>query len=72
MDVKTREYKELRDWNPGILGSTPKAMKIYQMKQKQADKREEEIANLQVLIAPACMCTTLRMHVHVHHPLRML
>jgi len=47
MDVKTREYKELRDWNPGILGSTPKAMKIYQMKQKQADKREEEIASLQ-------------------------
>ena len=72
MDVKTREYKELRDWNPGILGSTPKAMKIYQMKQKQADKREEEIASLQVLIALAFTLTltfTRHSSLVTRHPL---
>ncbi len=42
----TRDIKELRDFSPATLGSTPKAMKIYKMKQKQADKLEEEAAAL--------------------------
>ena len=45
---KEREIKDLRDFNPGMLGSTPKAMKIYKMKQKQAEKLEEELKNLEI------------------------
>ena len=35
VETKQREIKELRDFNPATLGSTPKAMKIAKMKQKQ-------------------------------------
>lgn len=47
LESKMREIKELRDFNPATLGSTPKAMKIVKMKQKQADKIEEEMNTLQ-------------------------
>ena len=46
VESKSREIKELRDFNPATLGSTPKAMKIVKMKQKQADKLEEELSHL--------------------------
>ena len=46
MEAKQRDIKELRDFNPATLGSTPKAMKIVKMKQKQADKLEEEMRAL--------------------------
>ena len=46
LEQKQREIKELRDFNPATLGSTPKAMKIVKMKQKQADKLEEEMESL--------------------------
>jgi len=48
MEAKQREIKELRDFNPATLGSTPKAMKIVKMKQRQADKLEEEMQALEV------------------------
>ena len=38
VESKQRDIKDLRDFNPATLGSTPKAMKIVKMKQKQADK----------------------------------
>ena len=39
VEQKQREIKELRDFNPATLGSTPKAMKIVKMKQKQVRRR---------------------------------
>ena len=42
METKLREIKDLRDFNPATLGSTPKAMRIYKTKSKQAEKLEEE------------------------------
>ena len=46
LESKNREIKELRDFNPATLGSTPKAMKIFKMKVKQAEKLEEEASKL--------------------------
>ncbi|KAL1508734.1 hypothetical protein AB1Y20_004829 [Prymnesium parvum] len=45
MESKQRMIKELRDYKP--LGSTPKAMKIFKSKEKQADKLEEEACELE-------------------------
>lgn len=45
MESKARMIKELRDYKP--LGSTPKAMKIFKSKEKQADKLEEEARELE-------------------------
>ena len=46
-----RVIKELRDFNPATLGSTPKAMKIWKMKEKQAEKLEEEAQAMQAQFA---------------------
>ncbi|KAL3902548.1 MAG: hypothetical protein SGPRY_012022 [Prymnesium sp.] len=49
MESKQRMIKELRDYKP--LGSTPKAMKIFKSKEKQAEKLEEEARGMAVAAA---------------------
>ena len=61
VDTKMREIKELRDFNPGTLGSTPKAMKIMKMKQKQCvctgRQRARRLASTRAALPPASRVT---------------